>query len=51
MKRINFYLSENQISKLKELARASGLSVSEEVRRAIDMYLFKMKKKGTQNET
>ena len=45
MKRINFYLSEQQIAKLKELARAMGLSVSEHVRRAIDAYLEKVKGK------
>ena len=44
MKRINFYLSLQQVSKLKELVRAMGLSVSEHVRRAIDAYLEKMKR-------
>ena len=43
MKRINFYLSLQQVSKLKELARAMGLSVSEHVRRAIDAYLEKVR--------
>jgi len=39
MKRINLYVAEQQLSALVRLARASGLSLSEHIRRAIDLYL------------
>ncbi len=44
MKRIEFYLSEKQISALRKLKKLLGLSVSELVRRAIDEFLEKHKK-------
>ena len=44
MKRINFYLTEKQIAALQKLAKASGLSVAELVRRAIDEFLVKGKR-------
>jgi len=39
MRRYNLYLSEPQKEALKALSGATGLSVSEHVRRAIDDYL------------
>jgi len=39
MKRVNFHLTESQLSKLKKLAKKTGLSVAELVRRAIDKFL------------
>jgi predicted DNA-binding protein len=45
-KRVNLYLAEIQIKRLKGLSQKTGLSVSEHVRRAIDEYLYKEKKKG-----
>ena len=44
MKRFNFYLTENQINKLKSLSKKTGLKISELVRRAIDDYLEKKDK-------
>ena len=43
MKRVNYYLSENQLDKLKKLSNKTGLSVSEHIRRAIDLYLKELK--------
>ncbi len=40
MKMITIYLSEGQIKLLKELSKRTGLSVSEHVRRAVDIYLY-----------
>jgi hypothetical protein len=39
MKRVNLFLSEKQIEALKRLARKTGLSYSELIRRAIDKFL------------
>lgn len=39
MKRYNFYLSEKQYNKLKELQKETGLSKSELIRRALDKFL------------
>jgi len=39
MKRIDTYLTYQQIKKLKELAFKTGLTVAELIRRAIDEYL------------
>jgi len=39
MKRYNFYLPEQQMEKLQELSKQTGLSVSELIRRAIDKLL------------
>jgi hypothetical protein len=43
MKRKQFYLTEKQIALLESIARKSGLSVAELLRRIIDEYL---KEKG-----
>jgi len=47
MKRVNYYLTEMQLKKLKEISDDTGLSVSEHIRRAIDFYMeaFDDKKK------
>jgi metal-responsive CopG/Arc/MetJ family transcriptional regulator len=39
MIRVNFYLSKLQVDKLKEISQSSGLSISEHIRRAIDLYI------------
>lgn len=36
MKRINFYLTEQQIEQLNKIAKLTGLKVAELVRRAVD---------------
>lgn len=45
-KRVDLYLSEVQIKRLKAMSKKMDLSVSEIVRRAIDEYYEKFKKKG-----
>jgi predicted DNA-binding protein len=37
-KRMNFYLAEIQIKRLKSISKKTGLSASEILRRAIDEY-------------
>ena len=37
--RVNHYMSEVQVRRLKRLSKKTGLSVSELIRRAIDEYL------------
>jgi predicted DNA-binding protein len=44
--RVNHYMADVQIKKLKTLSKKTGLSVSELIRRAIDEYLEKSEKKG-----
>jgi len=39
MKRIDIYIAEPQLKKLKALSKETGLSVSELIRRTIDKYL------------
>ena len=39
MKRTNFYLTEQQLERLKDFAEREGSAVSEVIRRAIDVYL------------
>ena len=39
MKRTNIHLAEPQIQRLLKLSKATGLSVAELVRRAVDEYL------------
>jgi hypothetical protein len=43
MKKTNLYLTEPSIAKLQELAKQTGLSVAELIRRAIDEFLTKKK--------
>jgi predicted DNA-binding protein len=44
-KRMNFYLAEIQIKRLKSIVRKTGLSASEILRRAIDEYWDKFERK------
>jgi predicted DNA-binding protein len=44
-KRVNFYLSEIQIKRLKMMSKKTGLSASEVLRRAIDEYWERFKEK------
>jgi predicted DNA-binding protein len=39
MKRINYHVTEDQFSRLKDASERTGLSVAELIRRAIDSYL------------
>jgi hypothetical protein len=41
MKRLNFYFTELQIAALRRVSEATGLSVSELLRRAVDDWLRK----------
>lgn len=43
MKRINIYLSEQQVKFLKKLAQQTDIKVAEHIRRAIDQYLKDIK--------
>jgi len=45
-KRMNFYLAEIQIKRLKSISKKAGLSASEILRRAIDEYWEKFESKG-----
>jgi len=42
MKRTNIYLPQIHINVLKGISKRTGLSVSEHIRRAIDMYVGEM---------
>ncbi len=44
-KRVNFYLTEIQQKELRKLAKRSGLTFSEHLRRAVDEYLSRQGKK------
>ena len=46
-KRMNFYLSDQEIEKLKKLSQRTGLAASEIVRRAIDEYFKQAEKERT----
>jgi len=39
MKRVNFHLTEQQITELQELHEKTGLAVAEMIRRAVDAYI------------
>jgi len=41
MEKINHYLTDPQMKKLRELSEKTGLSISEIIRRALDEYLEK----------
>lgn len=45
MKRVNFYLSKIQIERLEKLSEKTGLSASEILRRAVDEYWERQKKR------
>lgn len=46
MKRIDITVSEVHIKKLQQLSKKGGLTISEIIRRAIDLYYDEAKKKG-----
>jgi len=46
MKRIDITVSEVHIKKLKDLSKKGGMTISEIIRRAVDDYYEKTKKKG-----
>jgi metal-responsive CopG/Arc/MetJ family transcriptional regulator len=46
MRRIDITISEVHIKKLKRLSKEGGMTVSEIIRRAIDLYYEETKKKG-----
>lgn len=39
MQKVNYYLTEQQIARLQKLAKKTGLTLSELIRRAIDAFL------------
>ena len=41
MKAMKFYLTEQQVERLEEIRDRDGLTVSEQIRRALDSYLRK----------
>ena len=43
MHRVNFHLTDRQRFALQKLSRATGLSVAELIRRAVDQYLKRLK--------
>ena len=43
MKRTNIFFPDTLLERLKALSKDTGLSVAEHVRRAIDLYLKKLK--------
>jgi predicted DNA-binding protein len=45
MQRVNYHLTEDQVARLKALSDKTGLSVAELIRRAVDAFLAKHKKK------
>jgi len=45
MQRMNFYLTEQQRKLLEQMAKKTGLSVAELVRRAVDEYITTQKGK------
>jgi predicted DNA-binding protein len=46
MKRMNFYLADLQIKRLKAINKKTGLPLSDILRRAIDDYWEKYEEKG-----
>jgi len=46
MKRVNYYVSEVQLKRLESLSRQTGLSASEILRKAIDEYWGRNKKRA-----
>ena len=45
-KRMNFYLTDVEVKRLNEMAKKTGLTASEIVRRAIDEYWERFERKG-----
>jgi predicted DNA-binding protein len=46
MKRMNFYLADSQIKRLKAIQKKTGLPLSDILRRAIDEYWERFEKKS-----
>ncbi len=46
MKRMNFYLADMQIKRLKTINKKTGLPLSDILRRAIDEYWERFERKG-----
>ena len=44
MKRVNYHLTEEEITKLQAFSNKTGLSVAEIIRRAVDEYLDRKEK-------
>lgn len=44
--KMNFFLEDEQIKRLKDYSKESGVPMSEAVRRSIDLYLSKIKGKN-----
>ena len=44
MKRVDYHLSEKQLEFLRLYSKESGLSVAELIRRAIDLWMIKVKR-------
>jgi len=44
MKRVNYHLTEKQITVLKAESQRTGMSIAEIIRRAIDKYLYAAKR-------
>jgi len=44
MKRINFHITENHLSALKEIKERTGVSGAEIIRRALDKFFFAERK-------
>ena len=50
MKRVNYHLTEAEITRLQALSNKTGLSVAEIIRRAIDEYLDRKERKNMEKE-
>jgi predicted DNA-binding protein len=50
MKRVNYHLTEAEITRLQALSKKTGLSVAEIIRRAIDEYLDRKERKNMKKE-
>jgi predicted DNA-binding protein len=50
MKRVNYHLTEAEITRLQALSINTGLSVAEIIRRAIDEYLDRKERKNMKKE-
>jgi predicted DNA-binding protein len=43
MKRVNYHLTDDQLRKLRQLSKSTGLSVAEIIRRAVDRFIIEAK--------
>jgi predicted DNA-binding protein len=50
MKRVNYHLTEEEITRLQALSNKTGLSVAEIIRRAVDEYLDRKERKSMKKE-